>query len=110
MLEVQEQLDQFVLEIKNTQVYQEYQKQKNKIKEYPELKQQIDEFRQKNFELQSRTFPENLYDEVDKFQKEYEQFRDIPMVYDFLSAELAFCRMIQEVTTDIIESVSQDFE
>lgn len=32
MLEIQKELDQFILTIKNTQVYKEYQLQKSKVK------------------------------------------------------------------------------
>ena len=38
MLEIQKELDQFILTIKNTQVYKEYQLQKSKVKENPDLK------------------------------------------------------------------------
>ena len=37
MLEIQKELDQFILTIKNTQVYKEYQLQKSKVKENPDL-------------------------------------------------------------------------
>ena len=46
MLEIQKELDQFILTIKNTQVYKEYQLQKSKVKENPDLKRQLDQFRE----------------------------------------------------------------
>lgn len=110
MLEIQADLDLFIDKLKKTKVYQEYEEQKNRIKENPELKQQVDEFRRKSYELQSRNYSENLYDEMDRFQREYEEFREIPQVHDFLSAELALCRMIQKLTAEIAEAVLQDFE
>lgn len=45
---------------------------------------------------------------MDAFEKEYEEFREDSMVDDFLRAELAFCRMMQEITLCITEMV--DFE
>ena len=42
-----------------------------------------------------------LGEEVDAFEKEYEKFRENPIVDDFLRAELAFCRLMQEVNTYI---------
>lgn len=76
MLEIQKELDQFILTIKNTQVYKEYQLQKSKVKENPDLKRQLDQFRMRNYELQTKHCPDNLYDEMDCFQREYEQFRE----------------------------------
>lgn len=110
MLEIQAELDEFIGKLKNTRVYQEYEKQKKRIKENQELKQQVDEFRRRSYELQMRNYSENLYDEMDRFQKEYEEFREIPQVHDFLEAELALCRMIQNITGSIAEAVLQDFE
>ena len=110
MLEIQGELNEFIDVLKNTQAYKEYHLQKEIMKEHPDLKKQIDEFRQKNYELQCKTYPDNIFDEMDRFQKQYEQFREIPMVHDFLAAELALCRMVQDVTGKIMESVSVDFE
>ena len=70
MLEIQKELDQFILTIKNTQVYKEYQLQKSKVKENPDLKRQLDQFRMRNYELQTKHCPDNLYDEMDCFQRD----------------------------------------
>ena len=110
MLEIQKELDQFILTIKNTQVYKEYQLQKSKVKENPDLKRQLDQFRMRNYELQTKHCPDNLYDEMDCFQREYEQFREIPLVHDFLAAELALCRLVQEVSDGVMRAVAEDFE
>ena len=42
------------------------------------------------------------------FEKEYENFRQQPLVADFLAAELALCRMMQDIFGDITEAL--DFE
>ena len=110
MLEIQKELDQFILTIKNTQVYKEYQLQKSKVKENPDLKRQLDQFRMRNYALQTKHCPDNLYDEMDCFQREYEQFREIPLVHDFLAAELALCRLVQEVSDGVMRAVAEDFE
>ncbi len=110
MLEIQGELDEFVEKLKNTEVYREYEIQRDKLKENPELKQRVDDFRRRNYELQTRNYPDNIYDEMERFQRDNEAFQAIPQVRDFLQAELAFCRMIQKVTTTIVEAVSEDFE
>lgn len=110
MFELQKELDEFTEKLKQTQVFREYIRQRDRLRQQPELKKQVDEFRRKNYELQTRLYPDNIFDEMDRFQRENEQFRDIPMVHDFLAAELALCRMIQEVNYSVIKAVSEDFE
>ena len=51
-----------------------------------------------------------LFDEIDRFEKEYEEFRKNPIVSDFLAAELAFCRMYQEITEKISVDFAEDFD
>ena len=91
---VNQAVEQMVQAIRNTDAYLEYQKQLARVKEQPELKRQIDEFRTRNFELQ--TSKDTNFDKLDQFTRENEAFRENPLVSDFLAAELAFCRMMQD--------------
>ena len=91
---VNQAVEQMVQAIRNTDAYLEYQKQLARVKEQPELKRQIDEFRTRNFELQ--TSKDTNFDKLDQFTRENEAFRENPLVSDFL-AELAFCRMMQGI-------------
>ena len=93
-------------EILKSEVYQTYQTELEKVKQYPELKTQIDEFRRNNYLLQCRADID--FDKLDHFEKEYENFRQQPLVADFLAAELALCRMMQDIFGDITEAL--DFE
>lgn len=110
MLQIQGEVNTLIEAIKNTDVFLEFQKQKERLAEYPELRQQIDEYRDKNFQLQTSCQGQVLYDEIEKFQREYEQFREIPLVHDFLAAELAFCRLVQDVNAQILAAMSEDFD
>ena len=92
---VNQAVEQMVQAIRNTDAYLEYQKQLARVKEQPELKRQIDEFRTRNFELQ--TSKDTNFDKLDQFTRENEAFRENPLVSDFLAAELAFCRMMQGI-------------
>ena len=92
---VNQAVEQMVQAIRNTDAYLEYQKQLARVKEQSELKRQIDEVRARNFELQ--TSKDTNFDKLDQFTRENEAFRENPLVSDFLAAELAFCRMMQEI-------------
>ena len=78
------------------------------MKKHPDLFERVKEYRKINFVLQSDTQAEELFDKLDDFEKEYEKFRENPLVDDFLRAELAFCRMIQEVNAQLMAEL--DFE
>jgi len=101
-------IDTLVNVIKNTNEYKEYQFQKEKVKRIPELKVRIDEFRKKNYQLQNSSQSDNLMEEVERFQRENENFLENPLVADFLQAELAFCRLMQN--TNVLITEAMDFE
>lgn len=106
--DVLEATGRFVEEIKKSNIYKEYNIQKEKLKRHPELFKRVGEYRQKNFALQTDTQADELFDKIDEFEREYEQFRDNPLVDDFLRAELAFCRMMQEINGRMMMEL--DFE
>lgn len=78
-----------------TEEYQAYAAELAKVKQYPELKKQIDDFRKRNFELQLSA--DNDFNRLDRFEKEFETFRENMLAQDFLAAELDLCRLIQDV-------------
>lgn len=100
--------EDFVKEIMKSDIYGEYDFQKKKLKKQPELFEMVQEFRKKNYALQTGSQGEELMEQLEKFEKEYETLREIPLVDDFLRAELAFCRMMQEVNVRITAEL--DFE
>ena len=98
MTNLEEAVANLLAAIKDTEEYREYSMQKEKIAKFPELKAQLDDFRKKSFELQSRT-------EIEEFQQEKEDLIEDPLAEDFLAAELNFCRMIQEVELDLTDGL-----
>lgn len=102
-------IEDFVGEIIKSDIYKEYNFQKNRLKEQPELFEKVREFRQKNFAIQTADMQgDELLDKLDAFEKENEKFRENPLVDSFLRAELAFCRMMQEINVCIMAEL--DFE
>lgn len=85
--------------ILESEEYLAYRAELDKVLQVPGLKAQIDEFRKRNYELQSSADID--FDKLDRFEKEYEDFRSDPLVSDFLAAELAFCRRMQGIETRI---------
>lgn len=104
MSKVDRAIEQLVAEILNTDEYLAYDEQRNKVKQFPELKAKIDEFRERNYLIQISE-DENRLEKLEAFEREYADFRENPLVSDFLAAELAFCRMMQDVNLQITEAV-----
>lgn len=103
MRNMDEAIQEFINAIKGTKEYLDYTGEKNKVKQFPELKMQIDEYRRRSYELQSND--EIALQTMEQFEEEYADFRGIPMVEDFLAAELALCRLMQKVNLKVTESL-----
>lgn len=106
MKNMEEAVAAFVCAIKESEEYQAYVREKVKVKQFPELKAQIDEFRRRNYVMQTRE--DTAFEEIEQFEKEYANFREQPLVSDFLAAELAFCRLMQQINISVTDSL--DFE
>ena len=107
-MEVQKALEQLAQAIKDSDIYLEYRRQSEKVDNTGDMREKIDEYRVRNFELQNSVQTEDLLDKLDAFEREYEKFREDPLVEEFLDAELAFCRMMQEIDVKLAEAM--DFE
>ena len=103
---VQESLQGLIVNILDSEIYQEYHRQLALVKERPGLKDKIDEFRTRNLALQ--TGENTTFEQLDCFEREYADFCEDPLVDDFLAAELALCRMLQKVNRVMVEAI--DFE
>ncbi len=109
MREIDEALDGLIDALLETEEYSDYQKAKSELYRYPDLKDQVDEFRERNFELQQSDLDQDrLMEEIEKIEKEYEDFRANPIVNRFLASELAFVRLMQGIYESIMENI--DFE
>ena len=62
MSRVETALEELIAAVIASEEYREYDRQKQIMKEQPELKAQIDRFRQENFELQNSVQSDELFD------------------------------------------------
>lgn len=104
MNNIDRSLQQLIDDVLASDIYHAYKVQCARIKEQPELKKQVDEYRARNLELQ--TNETTTFEQIDRFEREYAGFRDIPMVEDFLAAELAFCRLLQNINLRLTEAMN----
>lgn len=105
---MEEALKNLVDVIKASEEYRRYQSIRTRVHNLPELEQQIHDFRHRNYLLQNSQGEADLYDETDRMEQEYRTFRKNPIVKEYLSAENAFCRVVQQINWTLIEEL--DFE
>ena len=105
MTEVEQAIENLLSVIKQTNEYEDFRYQLDKINLQPELHRQIDEFRKENFELQNNTPEDQMLQKSEEFEERYQTFRENPLVNDFLTAETAFCRRMQEINLKITEGL-----
>ena len=98
-------MEELIAAVIASEEYREYDRQKQIMKEQPELKAQIDRFRQENFELQNSVQSDELFDRTDEFSRRLEEFHKNPLVDAFLNAELDFCRMFRSILARITASI-----
>ena len=103
-MEVQEALGQLAQAIRDSEIYREYRRQSERVDNAGNMREKIDEYRIRNFELQNSAYTEDLLDKMEAFEREYEKLREDPLVEEFLDAELAFCRMMQELVVKLAEA------
>lgn len=109
MSDINSALDNLIEAMLESSEYNNFQTNLDRIRRYPEIKQRVDEFRMRNFELQQSDIdPGQLMAETDRFQWDYDKLRSDPMVHDFLASELAFCRMMQLIFDRIMDNVDFD--
>ena len=87
--------------------YKDYRALLEKVKEDPVLYARVNEFREKNFLLQ-QSDSEDLLDMMDALTNEYEDVINIELVNEFLEAEIAFMRMMQDFNHKLIDGLEFD--
>lgn len=96
--------------IQDSREYREFTAAKRKVAGMPELKRQINEYRKEVYRLQNFGEEETLYDRVQEFNAQHSQFRKDPLVNEYLRSELAVCRMLQKVSSSIVDSVDLELD
>ena len=108
MKQIEEAIEILGNEIRGSAEYKRYQEKKERLHHLPELEKQVMEYRRKNFELQNSQNAAGLYEATAQFEQEYREFRKNPYVSEYLAAELAICRIVQQINWTLIEGL--DFE
>ena len=101
-------VDKLVHAIKNGVVYKQYCTALEEIKAVPGLKEQVDELRKLNYQIQAEGDDVNLYDAIDDIDSKMDELCRIPEVNRFLEAELTLCRQLQSIDASIHQGIQLD--
>lgn len=108
MNQIQKVTAELVAVIKGSTEYQNYKEQKDQMMQFPILKEKVDEFRKKNYELQNSRV--DIFEEADKLHQEYKEVMNHPVVRKFLDAENTICRVVQQINWQLIETLDFDMD
>ena len=106
MNRVEEVTNELKDEILKSQEYVRYQDARQEIARYPILKKRADEFRKRNYDLQSSNA--DIFREADELRQEYAYITQNAIVWEYLDSESALCRVLQRVSWKIMEKLNFD--
>jgi len=96
---------EYIEKIKLSDDYISYKTQVSLIKNFPDLMDRINEYRDENYRIQSQYSGDELYYKMEEFNERNEKLLEDPHVYEFLRAEAAFCRLMQDINMYILEGL-----
>ncbi len=108
MTEIDNELFTLIEAVRHSHTYKEYDRCRITLKSDPELKERVDRYREENYRLQTAEDDGTLQERIEAFAKENMELSETPKVRAFLDAELALCRMLQEITDRVVAAI--DFE
>ena len=95
--------------IRDSKEYQDYLLAKQSVQENPELYEAMNNFRKRNYELQSYEDGVNRYFEIHNLALEYEKVLRNPLVNHFLITEQIISRKMAQMYEKIAEDLEFDY-
>lgn len=108
MTEIDNELFTLIEAVKESRTFKEYDRCRKVLKSDPELKARVDKYREENYRLQIMEDDGTLQDKIEAFARENMELSEQPRVRAFLDAELALCRMLQEITDRVVRAIDFD--
>lgn len=88
-----------------TPEYREYCRTKESAKQDPKLWEEIMNYRLRVHEFQTSHGSDELFDRTASFEQEFAEWKKDKRVTEFLDAELALCRLIQEAFIAVVDDI-----
>ena len=107
-MELKTSIEELKKSLLESEAFLRYQKIRAEVHNYPEKENRLHEFRRKNYFLQNSREQLDLFTEEDRLEQEYADVYKDPLLGEYLAAEVAVCRIIQQVNKELIGCL--DFE
>ncbi|WP_252871272.1 YlbF family regulator [Roseburia inulinivorans] len=98
MSQIEDAMDGLMTAIRNSEEFIRYQAIKEKVHGFPKLESQITEFRKKNYLLQNSQGTVDLYEETDRMENEYREFRKILWCQSILQQKMHSAKLCSRST------------
>lgn len=98
--------------ILNSEQYKEYLYYKEQLEKEPQLYELVNSIRRRNFMIQNTAefSGDDVYNETQKYQKEYRDAKTNEIANKFFLSELTMCRIIQDINYKIIRELDFDID
>lgn len=95
--------------IRESEEYQKFCLYKKELSQIPELFERVQEFRKRNFVLQIEA---DTYDKeaASRLSDEFRGVLENPLVASYLNAELAFCKMSQNIFKEVCDGIELELD
>ena len=100
---------QLISAIRDSEEYKTYHGLLNKIKLNHGVYQEVNHYRQRCLELQISSNV-NFVEENTKLQNEFDNVLCIPLARDFIFADMRLCKMIKNITNEIVNAGDIDID
>lgn len=108
MNQVDAAVERLIQAIYESKEYKRYQAIRAKVHENLQLEANIHAYRKRIYEFQNSMDESDMYERADRLERESVEFRQNPLVDEYLAAELAFCRLFQEINWTIVSKIDFD--
>lgn len=102
---LKQETENFIEQIKKTEIFQNFNEKKIALKQDPDLWYATCQYRRERFEMQRDTEEAELYDRMDEFEKKYRELLLKKPVADYLDAEISMCRLLQNISVSLIQAL-----
>lgn len=107
--EVRKRAEALISSIKDCTEYRRFEQARQSLDAQPQKRKTADLFRKKNFLLQNAA-ELNPPQSQEAMSLEREELRRDPVIDDYLKSELALCRMLRQLTLQLMGSVDLDLD
>ena len=105
MFAVLDKTSELIEDIKQSDIYTEYKAALKELQKDPVLLQKADAFRTAQFQIVTSCKQPMGFADASDMEEAYEKIVEYPVIARFLKAELALCRMLQRIQTNIVEAM-----